>query len=143
MSTGKLSKMLFSKVLPLSLHALLAPVLPVQEGTKAEGLLPRGMFLGCQSPRPRLQTCLARRLLLRLGPRAAAGDGTPVRPPVPSEAPHGLHCHQSSQQAPGPAPGCPWAGGSQPRSPCPGGGRATQQPNTIRGDSGTLLAGLI
>lgn len=38
--------MLFSKVSPLSLHGPL-----VQGGTRAEGLGPPGVFLGCQSPR--------------------------------------------------------------------------------------------
>lgn len=49
MSAGKLSEIMFSKVLSLSLHDPLAPVLLVEEGIKAKGLLPPGIFLGCQS----------------------------------------------------------------------------------------------
>lgn len=45
MSAGKLSEIMFSKV--LSLHDPSAPVLLVQEGIKAKGLLPPGVFLGC------------------------------------------------------------------------------------------------
>lgn len=40
---------MFSKVLSLSLHDPLAPVPLVQEGIKAKGLLPPGIFCGCQS----------------------------------------------------------------------------------------------
>lgn len=49
-STGKFSAITFSKVLSLSLHDPSAPVPLVQEGIKAKGLLPPGVFLGCQSP---------------------------------------------------------------------------------------------
>lgn len=45
-SSGKLSKILLSEVLSLSLHVLLGSVSLVQEGVKAEGMVPSG----CQSP---------------------------------------------------------------------------------------------
>lgn len=74
-SAGKLSEITFSKVLSLPLHHSLAPVLLVQEGIKAKGLLPAGL-LGCQSPH-----------VVRVGAGlvhvwAATGDGTAAFPPL-------------------------------------------------------------
>lgn len=50
MSAGRLSEIMFSKVLSLSLHDPLAPVPLVQEGVKAKGLLPPHIFMRGQPP---------------------------------------------------------------------------------------------
>lgn len=49
-SAGKPSEIMFSKVLPLSLRDPLAPAPWFNRTWKARGLLPPGIFLGCQSP---------------------------------------------------------------------------------------------
>lgn len=152
MSPGKCSKILFSKVLSLSLRDLLAPVLLVQEGMKAEVLLLSRMFLGCQSPREW---------------RAGTGDLTAAMPGSwaslkarargcwrrwdPSVASHALVSPAQGAftlDQPGclcvhTAPGCPCAGISQPCGPASW--RVSEKPPSAaaKGDSGTLLVGPI
>lgn len=46
-STGKLSKILLSEVLSLSLHVLLAPVSLAEEGVKAEEMVPSSYQSPC------------------------------------------------------------------------------------------------